>query len=92
MEFKDDAACVENFKKLQNKKIRENEIVVDYVDDRSAYAKKENKKVAEKVKDLKRLHVGGFDKTANEADLKKLFKGASEFTLPIKKDTKLNMG
>merc|ERR1719223_738937 len=92
LEFKDDATCVSNFKSLQHKKIREKEIVVDYVDDRSAYTKKEEKKTAEKVKDMKRLHVGGFDKTASEADLKKLFSGCAEFTLPIKKDTKLNMG
>jgi len=38
------------------------------------------------------VHIGGFDKTATEADLKKLFVGSAEFTLPIKKDTKLNMG
>jgi len=92
LEFKDDASCSENYKKLQNKKIRENELVVDYVDARSAYTKKEEKKVAEKIKDVKRVHIGGFDKTATEAELKKLFNGSTEFTLPIKKDTKLNMG
>lgn len=92
LEFKDDATCVANFKSLQHKKIRDKEIVVDYCDDRSAYTKKEEKKTAEKVKDLKRLHIGGFDKTATEADLKKLFPGNTEFNFPIKKDTKLNMG
>jgi len=92
LEFKDEATCVANYKSLQHSKIRGKELVVDYVDERSAYTKKEEKKVAEKVKDVKRVHIGGFDKTATEADLKKLFAGSTEFTLPIKKDTKLNMG
>lgn len=91
LEFKDEATCVSCYKSLQHSKIRGKELVIDYVDERSAYAKKEEKKVAEKVKDVKRIHIGGFDKTASEAELKKLFSGSTEFTLPIKKDTKLNM-
>lgn len=83
-----------NYKEMQNKKIRDKEIIVDYVDERSSYTKKELKKEqTPKAKDLKRLHIGGFDKTANEKDLKKLFNGFSDFAMPIsKKDGKLNMG
>ncbi len=92
MEFVDEETTIKNFKELQHKKIRNKEIVVDYVDERSAYTKKELKQQKEKVKDLKRLHIGGFDKTATEQDLKKLFTGFTEFSLPVKKDTKLNMG
>lgn len=67
---------------------------MDYVDERSAYTKKEQKKdQTPKTKDLKRLHIGGFDKTATEKDLKQVFTGCAEFSLPIsKKDGKLNMG
>jgi RNA recognition motif-containing protein len=46
LEFKDDATCVANYKSLQHKKIRDKEIVVDYVDARSAYTKKEEKKTS----------------------------------------------
>ncbi len=53
---------------------------------------KNEKKVAEEVKDTNRVYIKGFDKNATEADLKELLAGSSEFTLPIKKDTKLNMG
>jgi len=78
---------------LQHKKIRDKEIVVDYVGEKSSYTKKEEKQEQKpKVKDTKRLHIGGFDKTATEQDLKKLFTGFVEFNMPIKKDTKLNMG
>jgi RNA recognition motif-containing protein len=78
---------------LQHKKIRDKEIVVDYVGEKSSYTKKEEKQEQKpKVKDTKRLHIGGFDKTATEQDLKKLFTGFIEFNMPIKKDTKLNMG
>ena len=84
---------MKNFKALQHKKIREKEITVDYVGEKSSYIKKEEKQDQKpKTKDMKRLHIGGFDKTATEADLKKLFTGFTEFNMPIKKDTKLNMG
>ncbi len=94
IEFADLEATTKNYKEMQNKKIRDKEIIVDYVDERSSYTKKELKKEqTPKEKDLKRLHIGGFDKTATEKDLKKLFNGCSNFTLPIsKKDSKLNMG
>ena len=94
IEFADLETTTKNYKEMQNKKIREKEIIVDYVDERSSYTKKELKKEqTPKEKDLKRLHIGGFDKTANEKDLKKLFNGCSDFALPIsKKDGKLNMG
>jgi len=92
-EFASEEICVKNYKALQHKKIRDKEIVVDYVGEKSSYTKKEEKQEQKpKVKDTKRLHIGGFDKTATEQDLKKLFTGFVEFNMPIKKDTKLNMG
>ena len=94
VEFADVETTNKSYKEFQNKKIRDKEIVVDYVDDRSTYTKKELKKEKEpKAKDMKRIHIGGFDKTATEKDLKKLFSNSTEFSMPIsKKDTKLNMG
>jgi RNA recognition motif-containing protein len=97
LEFATPQLADKYYKELQNKKIRNKEIVIDYVDERSSYVKseeKENKKkeAANREQDLKRLHVSGFDKTATEADLKKIFNGFTEFTLPLKKTSKLNIG
>lgn len=47
---------------------------------------------ASKEPDHLRLHVGGLDKSAAEADVKKLFAGHTEFVMPLKKQTKQNMG
>ena len=92
LEFATEDICTKNHKQLQNKKIRDKEIMVDFVGERSGYTKKEKDYHVAKEKDLKRLHIGGMDKTTSEADLKKLFPGCTLFTMPIKKETKLNMG
>ena len=92
LEFASQEIAEKNYKELQHKKIRDKEIIVDYIGDKSSYTKQEVKQEKAKVKDLKRLHIGGFDKTASEQDLKKLFSGFTEFVMPVKKETKLNMG
>ena len=94
LEFASEELANKNYKELQHKKIRDKEFVVDFIGEKSAYVKKESEKKDNKPKekDLKRLHIGGFDKSATEADLKKLYSGFTEFSMPIKKDTKLNMG
>lgn len=94
-----------NFGKLKEAKVRGKAIIVDYVGDKSAYVKKSQEKKAQesekREKDLKRLHLGGFDKATKEDELKKLLTAAAgsllEFTMPTKKDkasptTFLNMG
>lgn len=96
MEFKTEALADKNYATLKQAKIRERQLVVDYVGEKSSYAKKEAKKTDQEVqkrqKDPKRLHVGGFDKSTSESDLKKLFPGQIEFAMPIKKDKGVNMG
>ncbi|CAF0723383.1 unnamed protein product [Brachionus calyciflorus] len=91
LEFKNEDLTNKIYKELQHKKIREKEIVVDFVGEKSSYVKKEKKEKA-KEQDLLKLHIGGFDKNATEQDLKKLFKNFTEFALPTKRDTKLNHG
>jgi hypothetical protein len=41
---------------------------------------------------MKRLHIGGFDKSAKEDEVKKFFSNFTTFTLPIKKNENVNMG
>lgn len=43
-------------------------------------------------KDLKRLHVSGFDKTIKENDLKKLFPNCADFFMQKKRNKEFNLG
>jgi RNA recognition motif-containing protein len=98
LEFSTEEACTKHYKELQHRKIRNKEIVVDYIGEKSGYVKKDEKKKLAKEgmtrePDQLRLHVGGFDKSTTEADVKKLFgTGFADFTMPVKKDSKQNMG
>ncbi len=96
MEFPNEELTAKNYKELQHRKLRNKELVVDFVGEKSSYIKKEEKKKqqkeAQREPDSKRIHIGGLDKKTTEADLKKLFTNFTEFSMPTKKDTKLNMG
>ena len=89
MEFENKEITEKNYRDLQHKKLKNGkEIIVDFVGDKSSYVKKSDKKV-----DLKRLHVGGFDKaTVKEDELKKLFPNNTQFILPFKKSSSVSMG
>jgi len=91
IEFKTEQITNKIYKELQHKKIREKELVLDFVGEKSSYVKKEKPQPV-KENDLLKLHIGGFDKSATEQDLKKLFKNCTEFAMPTKRDTKLNLG
>ena len=62
--------------------------------EKSGYVKKDEKKKQQPTRepDHLRLHIAGFSKSTTEADVKKLFAGFTEFTMPIKRDSQLNMG
>ncbi|RNA28519.1 hypothetical protein BpHYR1_035313 [Brachionus plicatilis] len=93
VEFKTEEIANKNYKELQLKNIRGQDLVNDFVGEKSSYFKKDKlKKDQPKEKDMKKLHISGFEKTTTEADLKKFFKNCTEFNLPIRKDTKLNFG
>ena len=85
--------CEKNYKELQHKKLKERTIYVDYAGEKSTYVKKDkpDKNTGEKPKDLKRLHISGFDKDVKEDQIKVLFSNFSNFTLPVKHDGSGNM-
>lgn len=105
MEFATEQLAETNFAKLKDAKLRGKQLIVDYVGDKSTYVKKAvEKKAQEAAKrepDLKRLHLGGFDRATKEEQLKKLLTSAGgsllEFVMPMKKDKhnpekSINMG
>lgn len=87
--FENKELTEKNYKQLQNKKLKSGkEIIIDFVGEKSSYVKKEDKN-----KDLKRLHVSGFDKTSTKEDeLKKQFPTSIQFIMPAKKNNKTSMG
>lgn len=94
MEFASEEIAEKNFAKLKDAKLKNRSLVVDYVGEKSSYVKKslekKNQENQKREKDLKRLHLGGFDRSTKEADLKKMLSSAAssllEFAMPVKKD------
>lgn len=94
IEFASEPVTEKNYVKLkQEAKLRGKPLFVDYVGEKSSYIqKKQEKKQEERQKrerDPKRIHIGGFDKSTKEADLKKLLAAGGvllDFAMPLKKD------
>ncbi len=77
---------------MQHKKLNDKKLFVDYCGTKSEYEKKQKEKDDKREKDMKRLHVGGFEKKTKEDELKKLISNFTEFTMPIKKATGESFG
>jgi RNA recognition motif-containing protein len=90
--FKTKEICEANYAALQHKKLNDKKIFVDYCGTKSEYEKKLKEKDEKREKDMKRLHIGGFDKKTKEDELKKHVSNFTEFTMPIKKATNESFG
>lgn len=80
VEFADEAIAVKNKSILDEKKINNQAISVDYVGEKSAF--KSSNPPASSPLDPKKLYVSGFGNSIDAEDLKKLFPSASSIDIP----------
>lgn len=83
VEFADEAIAIKNKSILDEKKINNQEISVDYVGEKSAF--KSSNPLASSPLDPKKLYVSGFGNSIDAEDLKKLFPSASSIDIPCYK-------
>ncbi|KAK7502052.1 hypothetical protein BaRGS_00006804, partial [Batillaria attramentaria] len=90
LEFASEAAADKNYKLLKGSFLKEQELMVDYVGEKSTHTPLKKKETADP--DPLRLYITGFGKATTQADLHKLFPKAVEIHFPIRKKDKTPLG